>query len=245
MATTISEIAPELFRISTFVPATNLQFVQFLSRDDEPLLFHTGLKQLLPAVREAVQSLIAPERLCWIGFSHYEADECGTLNDWLTAAPAATAVCSLVGALVSVNDVALRPARPLADGEVLETGRKRFRFLHTPHVPHCWEAGLLFEETDRTLLCSDLFLQGGDPAPLTEDDVVERAHRTLVEFEASPFAASMPYTPQTAATLERLGALAPARIATMHGSTFVGDGARAIRDYASMLRETLGAGAPR
>jgi flavorubredoxin len=241
MSTTITEIAPELFRIATFIPDFNLEFAQFLSRDDEPLLFHTGPRQLFPAVREAVYSLIAPDTLRWVGFSHFESDECGSLNEWLTIAPAAQAVCSLVGALVSVNDVAIRPARPLNDGEVFATGSKRFQFLHTPHVPHCWDAGLMFEETGRTLLCSDLFLQGGEIAhPLTEHDVVDRARQTILEYEASPFANSMPYTAQTESIMQRLAALEPARLATMHGSTFVGDGASAIRALAGVLRDTIG-----
>src|SRR5205823_3036710 len=150
-----------LFRLSTFLPEANMQFNQFLARDAEPLLFHTGQRALFPLVREAVARLIDPATLRWIGLSHFEADECGALNEWLALAPEAAPVCSFVGAMVSVNDFALRPARPLMDGEVLETGRLRFRFCSTPHVPHCWEAGLLFEETQQTLLCSDLFHQLG------------------------------------------------------------------------------------
>ena len=159
----ITEVAPDVFRITTFVQPFNLQFSQFLVRDEEPLLFHTGPRMMFPAVKEAVASLIEPARLRWIAFSHFEADECGTLPEWQTLAPQSLAVCSLVGKLVSVDDcLALRPAKGLADGEIMETGRYRFRFLATPHVPHCWEAGLLFEETHRTLLCSDLFHQLGD-----------------------------------------------------------------------------------
>ena len=241
MSTTITEIAPELFKIATFMPDYNLEFAQFLSRDDEPLLFHTGPRQLFPVVREAVYSLVAPETLRWIGFSHFEADECGSLNEWLAIAPEAQPVCSLVGAMVSVNDVAIRPARPLEDGEVLATGSKRFQFFHTPHVPHCWDAGLMFEQTGRTLLCSDLFLQGGPVAhAVTESDVVDHARQTIIEYEGSPFASSMPYTPQTDGIMERLAALEPARLATMHGSTFVGDGAAALRALAAVLRETIG-----
>jgi len=154
--TQITEVAPDLYRISTYIPEIDLQFSQLLVRDDEPLLFHTGLKKLFPLVRDAVASLLDPSRVRWIGFSHLEADECGALQEWQALAPTATAVCSLVGKLVSIDDcVALRPARGMTDGEFLTTGKYRFRFVQTPHVPHCWETGLLFEETNRTLLCSD------------------------------------------------------------------------------------------
>ena len=148
----VTEIAPDLYRISTYIPEIDLQFNQFLVKDDEPLLFHTGMKVMFPLVRDAVASVIDPSSIRWIGFSHFEADECGSLNEWLQTAPAAQPVCSMVGALVSINDFALRPALGMTDGEVLSTGGYRFRFLQTPHVPHCWEAGLLFEETKCTLL---------------------------------------------------------------------------------------------
>jgi flavorubredoxin len=156
----ITEIAPDVYRISTFVPEGNLQFNQFLVRDEEPLLFHTGMKGLFPAVKDAVATLLPPATIRWIGFSHFEADECGSLAEWQTLAPSATAICSFVAKVVSVDDVvARRPAQALADGEQLLTGKYRFRFLQTPHVPHCWEASLLFEETHGTLFCSDLFHQ--------------------------------------------------------------------------------------
>ena len=164
----ITEVAPDVFRITTFIEPINLQFSQFLLRDEEPLLFHTGLRALFPDVKEAVASLIDARRLRWIDFSHFEADECGSLPEWQALAPQADALCSMVGKLVSVDDcLAARPARGLTDGEVLSTGRYRFRFMATPHVPHCWEAGLLFEETQRTLFCSDLFHQDGDVEPTT------------------------------------------------------------------------------
>jgi flavorubredoxin len=148
--TTVHEVAPDLYRIATYVPAANLQFCQFLVKDDEPVLFHTGGRALFPLVREAVARLIDSSTLRWIGFSHFESDECGSLNEWLALAPRAQPVCSVVGALTSVNDFANRPARPLQHDEVLTTGRFRFRFRQTPHVPHCWDAGLLFEETQQT-----------------------------------------------------------------------------------------------
>jgi flavorubredoxin len=238
--TRIDEIAPDIFRICTFVPEINLQFAQFLVRDAEPILFHTGMKKMFPVVRDAVATLLPPETIRWIGFSHFEADECGSLAEWQALAPSATAVCSLVAKLVSVDDVlAVRPAQALADNEQLSTGKYRFRFLQTPHVPHCWEASLLFEETHGTLLCSDLFHQGGDVEPSTTADVVGRFKQTLVEYQQGPFANYLPYTPYTDRTLKRLAALKPKTLATMHGSTFVGDGERALNDVAGVVKEVL------
>lgn len=236
----VTEIAPDLFRISTYIPEFGLQFNQFLVRDDEPLLFHTGMNALFPAVHEAVASVIDPSQIRWIGFSHFEADECGSLNEWLRIAPAAQPVCSMVGAMVSVNDFAIRPARGMTDGEVIETGKHRFRFVQTPHVPHCWEAGLLFEETNGTLFSSDLFHQNGDVEPLTESDVIGRARQTLVEYQAGPLANYMPYTNRTDAILQGLADLKPRTIAAMHGSAFAGDGEQAVRDLAVVIREVLG-----
>jgi len=237
----ITEIAPDLFRITTFIEPINLQFSQFLVRDDEPLLFHTGPRALFPEVKAAVASLIEPKTLCWIGFSHFESDECATLPEWQQLAPQSQAVCSLVGKLVSVDDcLALRPAKGMVDGEVLQTGKYRYRFLATPHVPHCWEAGLLFEETERTLLCSDLLHQDGDVEPMTESDVIDRCRKTLVDYQQGPLANYMPYCTLTDATLRRLAALQPRRLATMHGSVYVGDGSQALQDLAAVWREVLG-----
>ena len=239
--TQITEIAPDIYRISTFIPEGNLQFNQFLVRDEQPLLYHTGMKALFPAVREAVATLMPPSNIRWIGFSHFEADECGALHEWQTLAPSAAAICTFVGKLVSVDDVvALRPAQALADNEQLCTGKYRFRFLQTPHVPHCWEASLLFEETHGTLFCSDLFHQNGDVEPSTSLDVIGRCKQTLVDYQQGPFANYIPYTPYTDATLQRLAALKPRTLATMHGSTFVGDGARAVTDLAQVFQEVLG-----
>lgn len=238
---TLNEIAPEVFRISTFVTAFNLQFNQFLVRDEEPLLFHTGLKSLFPAVREAVAKLLDPSRIRWIGFSHFEADECGSLREWQTIAPHADAVCSLVGKLVSIDDcMAVRPAKGMLDGEVLTTGQFRFLFLSTPHVPHCWDAGMLFEETQRVLFCSDLFHQNGDVEPVTESDVIGRCRDAITEGQRGPLAHYMPYSNRTDEILSRLAALQPRTLAAMHGSAYVGDGKKAMEDLALGFKEILG-----
>lgn len=236
----VTEIAADCYRISTFIPEIDLLFNQFLIKDEEPLLFHTGMRSLFPAVREAVATIIDPATIRWIGFSHFEADECGSLNEWLELAPSAQAVCSTLGALVSINDFASRPAKGMEDDEVLHTGKRRFRFARTPHVPHCWEAGLLFEETTGTLLSSDLFHQGGDVEPFTESDVIDRARKTLIDYQAGPLANYMPYTKNTDGIMQKLAALNPRTIAPMHGSAFGGDGATAIRDLAVVMREVLG-----
>jgi flavorubredoxin len=236
----VAEIAQDLYSISIYAPEFNLRFNHYLIKDEEPLLFHTGMKHMFPLVRDAVAHIINPSTLRWISFSHFEADECGALNEWLGLAPHAEPVCGLVGALVSVNDFSRRQARVLAQEEILKTGRYRFRFRRTPHVPHNWEAGLLFEEVTRTLLCSDLFTHEGDVEPLTESDVVERARRALIEGQKGPFANAYPYTPLTESILNGLADLQPTRLALMHGSAFAGDGERALRDLGSVMREVLG-----
>ena len=236
----VAQIAQDHYCISIYIAEFNLRFNHFLIKDDEPLLFHTGMKRMFPLVRDAVARLIDPAALRWISFSHFEADECGGLNEWLAAAPRAEPVCGLVGALVSVNDYTGRPARVLADGEVLKTGTHRFRYCQTPHVPHNWEAGLLFEETTGTLLCSDLFTHEGDVEPIIESGVVERARRSLIEGQKGPFANAYPYTPLTGPTLQSLAELHPRQLALMHGSSFVGDGERALRELAGVMREVLG-----
>lgn len=242
MEPTITEIAPDIFRINTFIPEANLGFSQFLVRDDEPLLFHTGMRAIFPIVHEAVAKLIDPAKIRWVGFSHFEADECGSLNEWQTVAPRAAAVCSMVGKVVSVDDYASKnPAKGMNDGETFSTGRRTYRFLQTPHVPHCWEAGMLFEETTATLFCSDLFHQNGDVEAATESDIVARARDTMTEIQASPLANYFPYTARTDTELRRLADLKPNALATMHGSVFTGDGERAMRDYAMMLKELLAA----
>ena len=240
MKSTVTEIAKDTYRISTFHPDFKIQFNQYLVVDEEPFLMHTAFRKMFAVTREGISSVVEPAKVRWIGFSHFESDECGALNHWLAIAPKAQAVCGFVGAMVNVNDFADRPARSLADGEVLETGAHRLRFVSTPHVPHCWDAGLFFDESERTLMCSDLFFHPGDPEPVTESDVVGRAHESIVEGLAGPMANDMPYTPYTDATLRRLATLQPRTLALMHGSTFRGDGARAILDLARVLKETLG-----
>lgn len=238
--TTIDEVAPDVFRIATYVPEADLQFGQFLVRDEEPLLFETGMKALFPAVREAVAKVIDPRALRWVIFSHFESDECGSLNEWLTLATRAQAACSLVGAVVSVDDFALRPARPLVDGEEFTTGKRRFRFLHTPHVPHCWDAGMLFEETERTLFCTDLLQQNGERPPLGGPELVGLCREALVSYQEGPFRNYLPYTRLTGPTLTRLAALEPRTLATMHGSVFRGDGEKALHDLGQVYAEVLG-----
>jgi flavorubredoxin len=236
----IDEIAPDVYRISVYVRDFDLQFNHFLVRDEEPLLFHAGFKGLFPEIQEAVTRLMQPSRLRWISFSHFESDECGALNHWLEAAPSAQAAASTVGVLVSLNDFAVRTPRGLADGETIATGRYRFRFCSTAHLPHGWDAGVLFEETRGTLLCSDLFHHVGDVEPVTESDIVGRSHAAMTEYQKGPLADYVPYTPLTARILEKLAALKPVTLATMHGSSFRGDGARALRDLEAVLRETFG-----
>jgi flavorubredoxin len=240
MQSKVTEIAPDVFRISTFHPDYGIQFNQFLIRDDEPFIMHTGFRKMFSSTLEGVASVIDPSKLRWIGISHFESDECGALNEWQQISPDVEAVCSFVGAVVMVNDFSDRPARKLSDGEILEIGHHRLRFLSTPHVPHCWDAGLFFEETDRTLLCSDLFFHSGDPEPLTESDIVERARATIIENLSGPLANDMPYTPYTDSTLLRLATLEPQTLALMHGSSFRGDGRAAILDLAAVIKEILG-----
>ena len=236
----ISEIAPNIYRISIFAQQGNLQFNHFLVKDDEPLLFHTGLRRMHAEIREAVSTLINVSELRHISFSHFESDECGSLNEWLAAAPNADVICSQVGARVMVNDFIGRESRALADGGTFATGQYRFRYCQTPHLPHGWDSGLLFEETQKTLLCSDLFHQAGDVEPLTTADVVGRSHQALKEYQAGILAEYVPYTAITARNLKKLADLKPKTLAIMHGSSFTGDCARALEDLDVALRDLFG-----
>ncbi len=241
----LDEIAPDLFRISVFVPEINLQFNHFLVRDEEPLLYHTGLRRMFPLVREAVSKVMDPSKIRWISFSHFEADECGALNEWLTVAPKASAVCPQLQALLSVADFAQRAPREMARDDVLTTGKYRFRYIATPHVPHGWDASACFEETQRTLLCSDLFHHNGNVEPITSSDIVVRVQQALVEYQAHPLLADyMPYTHKSDAILKSLSDLKPRLLATMHGSSFAGDCERAFADLRGVMREVLGPRGP-
>ncbi len=236
----ISEIAPNIFRISIYAQLGNLQFNHFLVKDDEPLLYHTGLRGMHAEIREAVSTLINVSELRHISFSHFESDECGSLNEWLAAAPNADVICSEVGAQVMVNDFIGRDSRALADGGTFATGKYRFRYCQTPHLPHGWDSGVLFEETQKTLFCSDLFHQVGDVEPLTSADVVGRSHQALREYQAGILAEYVPYTPLTARNLKKLADLKPKTLAIMHGSSFTGDCARALEDLNVALCDVFG-----
>ncbi len=238
--TSITEIAPNVHRISVLMPEINLQFNHFLVVDDEPLLYHTGMRRMFPDVLEAVKRIIDPATLRWIGFSHFEVDECGSLNDWLKVAPHAQAVSGIVGSLVNLNDFADRPPRALNTDEVFSTGQFRFKYRPTPHLPHGWDAGVLFEETQKVLFCSDLFTHNGDVEPITESEILSRARQSLVDFQAGPLMDYMPYTPKTRSLLEGLAALKPKTLATMHGSSYTGDCAKALLELDGIMKEMLG-----
>jgi flavorubredoxin len=238
--TRIDEVAPDLYRISVYAEAFDLQFNHFLVRDEEPLLFHTGMRGMFPQVREAMARVIDPATLRWISWSHFEVDECGALNEWLAVAPHATPVVGVIGAMVNINDFSNRPPRALAPEERLETGRHRFRFVPTPHLPHGWDCGVMFEETDRVLLCSDLLHQIGDLEPVTTSDITGRYRSAVETYQASPVLMDyVPYTDNTARQLAKLAALEPRTLAAMHGSTFVGDGASVLAACDDILRHTL------
>jgi flavorubredoxin len=239
MTPEIDEIADGIFRISTFIPEVappaGFTFNQFLVMAEEPLLFHCGMRFLFPAVSDAVASIVPVESLRWISFGHVEADECGAMNLWLAAAPRAQVVFNPLGCDVSLNDLADRPPRALADGEVLDLGGKRIRLVQTPHVPHGWEAQVLFEETTRTLLCGDLFTHVGRTAPLTETSLVAAAMEAEDVFGATSIG------PLTAPTLRRLAELAPNALAVMHGASFKGDAAAQLAELAQMYEQRLAA----
>lgn len=230
--TVIDEIADGIHRISTPLAAVpgGFTFNQYLIVDDEPLLFHTGPRRLFPLVREAIGAVMPVERLRHLAFSHYEADECGALNAFLGVAPAAVPLCGAIAALVSVEDTADRAPRALADDERVALGRHRVRWLATPHLPHAWECGFLMEETTRTLLCGDLFTQGGASHPaLTEADILE---------PSEAFRAGMDYyshTRNATAMIERLAASQPTTLACMHGAAWQGNGAALLRALGERL----------
>jgi flavorubredoxin len=233
--TNVHEIADDIYRINTPVALPKgggFSFNQYLILDDEPLLFHTGLRKLFPLVCEAVASLLPIERLRYIGFSHVEADECGSLNDWLAAASRSVPLCSTVGAMVSVNDLADQTAVALADGERLLLGKHSVRWIDAPHLPHAWDCGYLFVEDTRTLLCGDLFTQGGaDLPPVTASDVLgpSEAFRQSMDYFS--------HTTNAPLLLERLATVEPTTLACMHGSAWQGDGAALLRSLSNLLAE--------
>jgi flavorubredoxin len=225
----VDEIADGIYRIATFVPQvgpTGFTFNQFLVRGEEPLLFHTGQRGAFPLVAEAVASVVPVESLRWITFGHVEADECGSMNMWLAAAPHSTVAHGALGCDISLNDLCDRPPRALAEGEVIDIGGKRLRQISTPHVPHGWEAQVLFEEVTGTLLCGDLLTHVGNPPALTGDDVVGPAVEAEGMFRATAL------TPSTGPTIRALADLEPTTLAIMHGSSFRGDGGAALRELA-------------
>lgn len=235
----VNEIAPDLFRLCIYVPELDMQFNHFLVRDEEPLLFHTGLKAMFPALREAVGRLIDPATLRHIAWSHFESDECGALNDWLQLAPQAQPVCTLVGKLVNVDDFSLRPALGMTAEDVLSTGKYRYRFYRSPHIPHGWDAGVLFEETRKTLFCSDLFHHFGNVEPVTTSDLIEPTKRAMQQLQQGPLAGYMPYTRQTAGVLHSLADLKPETLAVMHGSSYIGPGDRLLIDLAEVIKQNF------
>ena len=234
METKIAEIAAGIYRLSTYVPdiapPAGFTFNQFLVLGDEPLMFHTGLRKMFSLNRDAVSRLIPPDRLRWIAYGHFEADECGAMNEWLAVAPQAQAAHGQTGCLVSLNDFADRAPRALADGEELSLGARTMRWFDTPHVPHAWECGLMLDTTTRTFFCGDLFTQGGTgEVPLTENDILgpSEAFRRPMDYFA--------HAPQTRPVLEQLAREAPTTLACMHGSAWRGDGARLLRELAAVL----------
>jgi flavorubredoxin len=228
-STNIEEIAAGIYRINTPVdiPGTAFSFNQYLVDDDQPLLFHTGPRRLFPLVREAVNHVMPAERLRWISFSHFEADECGSLNDWLAIAPEAQPLCSTTAAMVSVSDVADREPRALRDGETLSTGRRTLRWFDTPHLPHGWETGYLADESTRTLFCGDLFTQPGrGEIALTTSDIVgpSEAFRSEMDYYA--------HSRDAGVLFAKLAAFQPQTLACMHGSAWQGDGAALLGELA-------------
>ena len=230
METTIDEIAPDIFRLSTHIPdvgPTGMSFNQFLVRDEQPFLFHTGMRGLLPLVAAALERVVPVVDLRWISFGHIEADECGSMNELLAAAPGAEVVHGELACMLSLDDMADRPPRGVAEDEVLDLGSHRLRFLSTPHVPHNWESGLWFDETTATLFSGDLFTSTGVGPAITDDDRVGPALEADAMFHATSLGPAVP------ATVRRLAALAPSTLAVMHGSSYRGDGATQLEALAA------------
>jgi flavorubredoxin len=239
METQVDEIAAGIYRLATFVPGVGgpagMTFNQFLVEADEPLLFHCGQRSVFASVSAAVRRVLPLERLRWISYSHAEADECGSLNDWLAAAPQATAAQGGIGCNIWLNDAAMRPPRALRDGEVIDLGGKRVRHIATPHVPHSWDGALLYEETTGTLFTSDLFTHLGNGPPSTDGDILAPALEAETAFGFTAL------TPHTAPTIRKLAALEPRTLAVMHGSSFSGAGRSVLESLADWYAERLSA----
>jgi flavorubredoxin len=234
MTTTINEVAPNIYRISTPLPTEavpgGFSLNQYLILDEAPLLFHTGTRHNFLLVREAIETVMPIERLRYVAFSHIEADEMGALNEFLGAAPEAVPVCSTVAALVSIGDMADRAPLPLADGQTLPLGAHTMRWLDAPHMPHGWECGYMFEESTKTLLCGDLFTQPGyGETALTEGDILgpSEAFRKAMDYYS--------HTTNARPLLEKLAATKPQTLACMHGSAWRGDGAALLMELAGAL----------
>jgi flavorubredoxin len=231
--TNVHEVADGIYRFNTPVAidgAGGFSFNQYLIVDDEPLLFHTGPRKMFPLVREALESILSIESLRFIAFSHVEADECGSLNEWLAAAPHSVPLCGTVAASVSIGDLADRSPRALADGELLSLGKHSVRWFDTPHLPHGWECGFLSEERTATLFCGDLFTQGGaDLPPVTESDILEPSEAFRQEMDY------FSHTKHARALLEKLASANPSTLACMHGSAWRGDGAKLLLGLADAL----------
>ncbi|MFN7150026.1 MAG: MBL fold metallo-hydrolase [Microthrixaceae bacterium] len=226
MNTRVTEVAPDIHQLSTFVGAP-VGFNQYLIAAEEPLLFHTGMRQMFPLVSAGVATVLPPESLRWVSFGHVEADESGSMNEWLAIAPDATVAQSQIGCMVSIDDLADRPPRPLADGEELDLGGHVVQWFDTPHVPHAWEAGVLYDRTTRTLFCGDLFTRYGEFEAMASDDLVGPA--VQAEDEAP---GSLSLHPSSGAIIRRLAELEIETLAPMHSPAFTGDCRSALLDLA-------------
>ncbi len=236
METGINEIADGIYRLSTFVPQVTpagFTFNQFLVRGEESLLFHCGMRGLFPQISAAVAQVVPLKDLRWIGFGHVEADECGSMNQWLAAAPRAQVAHGRTACMVSLNDLADRAPRPLADGETIDLGGKCLRYIDTPHVPHSWEAGVMFEESTGTLLCGDLFTHTGNAPALTAGDILGPAIAAEEMFRSTSLGLA------TAPTIRRLAALQPKTLGLMHGASFNGDCGAALNGLADYYAGSL------
>jgi flavorubredoxin len=234
MTTNVTEIAPDIFRISSFNPDAPVPFIQFLIRDEKPLLFHTGFRAIFPDTLDAIRRVVDPTTLRYVSWSHLEGDECGAINDLLAVAPNVEPVQGRLG-VQSAGDFINRPITALADNDVLDLGARKLRFLITPNVPHCWDAIMAFEETTGTLFCSDLFAAAGEMPALTDSDIVGPA---LAQVRRLPDA--QPIGPHTAPVLERLEALQPRVIAGHHSSSYTGDAVQALRGLRAELMSYAG-----